>query len=128
MPPFHADHVGSLLRPPELHAARARFKTGQIDRDALRAVEDNCIRNVVALQESIGLQAVTDGEFRRDWWHIDFLHGFDGIELSHTGDIYGDAKFKNIDEQPPTMIVAGKIRRTKPSMLDHFKFLKTTAK
>src|SRR5438309_6317843 len=72
-------------------------------------------------------EAVTDGEFRRDWWHIDFLHGFDGIELSQTGDVYGDAKFKNTDEQPPTLIVAGKIRRTKPSMLDHFKFLKSIA-
>jgi 5-methyltetrahydropteroyltriglutamate--homocysteine methyltransferase len=127
MPPFHADHVGSLLRPPELHAARAKAKNGEIDAAALRAVEDKCIRDVVALQESIGLQAVTDGEFRRDWWHIDFLHGFDGIELSQTGDVYGDAKFKNTDEQPPTLIVADKIRRTKPSMLDHFKFLKSVA-
>ena len=127
MPPFHADHVGSLLRPPELHAARAKAKTGEIDRQKLREVEDECVRGVVELQESIGLHAVTDGEFRRDWWHIDFLHGFDGIELSHTADVYGDAKFKNIDEQPPTLIVADKIRRTKPSMLDHFKFLKSVA-
>jgi 5-methyltetrahydropteroyltriglutamate--homocysteine methyltransferase len=127
MPPFHADHVGSLLRPAELHAARLKSKNGEIDRAALRAVEDQCIRDVVALQESIGLQAVTDGEFRRDWWHIDFLHGFDGIELSRDADVYGDAKFKNIDEQPPTLVVAGKIRRTAPSMVDHFRFLKSVA-
>jgi 5-methyltetrahydropteroyltriglutamate--homocysteine methyltransferase len=127
-PPFRADHVGSLLRPARLHAARAKAKKGEIDQDSLRAVEDQCIREVVELQESIGLRAVTDGEFRRDWWHIDFLHGFEGIDLSPTGNVYGDAKFKNIDEQPPTMLVAGKIRRTKPSMLHHFKFLKSVAK
>jgi 5-methyltetrahydropteroyltriglutamate--homocysteine methyltransferase len=85
-PPFHSDHVGSLLHPPELHAARAKAKRGEIDRDALRAIQDRCIREVVALQESIGLRAVTDGEFRRDWWHIDFLHGFDGIEVHRAGD------------------------------------------
>jgi 5-methyltetrahydropteroyltriglutamate--homocysteine methyltransferase len=81
----------------------------------------------VKLQEDIGLQSITDGEFRRDWWHIDFLHGFDGVELS-TGDIYGEAKFKGTHEQPPTMTVAGKIRRTKPSMLSHFQFLKSIVK
>lgn len=127
-PPFRADHVGSLLRPARLHAARAKTKKGKIDQESLRAVEDQCIREVVELQESIGLRAVTDGEFRRDWWHIDFLHGFEGIDLSSTGNVYGDAKFKNIDVQPPTMLVTGKIRRTKPSMLNHFKFLKSVAK
>ena len=128
-PPFHADHVGSLLRPAELHAARARAKRGEIDKAALRAVEDKCIREVVALQESVGLRAVTDGEFRRDYWHIDFLHGFDGVELTRAdAAYYKDANFKNTDEQPPTMVIAGKIRRTKPSMLDHFNFLKSVAK
>jgi 5-methyltetrahydropteroyltriglutamate--homocysteine methyltransferase len=126
-PPFRADHVGSLLRPQELRDARARRARGEINQAALRAVEDKCIRDAVALQESAGLQAITDGEFRRDWWHIDFLHGFDGVELAE-GDAYGDAKFKNTDEQPPFMIVADKIRRTKPSMLDHFKFLKSVTK
>src|SRR6266571_6373931 len=125
VPPFHADHVGSLLRPAELHTARAKAKNGEIGRAALRTVEDRCIREAVALQESIGLRAVTDGEFRRDWWHIDFLHGFDGVELTRDGAAYyKDANFKNVDEQPPTLVIAGKIRRTKPIMLDHFKFLK----
>ena len=126
-PPFRADHVGSLLRPPELKEARARAKKGEIDPAALRAVEDKCIRDVVALEESVGLQSVTDGEFRRDWWHIDFIHGFDGVELS-TGNAYGDAKFKNVDEQPPFMMVKSRIRRTRPSMLEHFKFLKSVTK
>src|SRR5258706_11608341 len=122
-PPFRADHVGSLLRPAELHEARAKAKRGEMSAEALRALQDKHIREAVAKQESVGVQAVTDGEFRRDWWHIDFLAGFDGVTLS-TGDAYGDAKFKGTEEQPPFMLITGKIRRTKPSMLDHFRFLK----
>ena len=120
-PPFRADHVGSLLRPPELRDARARAARGEIDRAALRTAEDQAIRGAVALQESVGLQSVTDGEFRRDWWHIDFLRGFDGVETSTQS--FG-VKFEGADEQPPLMKVTGKIRRTRPSMLDHFTFLK----
>ena len=126
-PPFRADHVGSLLRPHELHDLREKVREGKASAAELKAAEDKAIREAVKLQEDIGLQSITDGEFRRDWWHIDFLHGFDGVELS-TGDIYGEAKFKGTHEQPPTMTVAGKIRRTKPSMLEHFKFLKSVVK
>ena len=120
-PPFRADHVGSLLRPAELHEARARAARGEIDRAALRRVEDEAIRGAVALQESVGLQSITDGEFRRDWWHIDFIRGFDGVETSTQ--TFG-VKFEGADEQPPLMKVTGKIRRSRPSMLDHFTFLK----
>jgi 5-methyltetrahydropteroyltriglutamate--homocysteine methyltransferase len=126
-PPFRADHVGSLLRPQELHEARAQQRKGEIDAAALKAVQDRCIQEVIELQESIGLPSVTDGEFRRDWWHIDFLHGFDGVELAK-GDAYGEAKFKNTEEQPPFMLVQGKIRRSRPNMLEHFKFLKANVK
>jgi 5-methyltetrahydropteroyltriglutamate--homocysteine methyltransferase len=123
-PPFRADHVGSLLRPQELHAARAKHKKGEISAEELRKIQDKDIREVVKLQESIGLQAVTDGEFRRDWWHIDFIHGFDGVELTanktHT--------FHASDEQPPMFKLSGKVRRTKPSMLSHFEFLKSIVK
>ncbi len=126
-PPFRADQVGSLLRPRELHDARLKAKRGELGAEALRAVQDKCIREAVARQESVGMQAVTDGEFRRDWWHIDFLSGFDGVELA-AGDAYGDAKFKGTDEQPPFMMVKGRIRRARPSMLEHFKFLKSVAK
>jgi 5-methyltetrahydropteroyltriglutamate--homocysteine methyltransferase len=126
-PPFRADHVGSLLRPRELHEARAKAKKGEITAAELKAVQDRCIRDVIALQESIGIPAVTDGEFRRDWWHIDFLHGFDGVELAK-GDAYGDAKFKGTDEQPPFMLVESRIRRTRPNMLEHFRFLKEHVK
>jgi len=122
-PPFRADHVGSLLRPRELHEARARAKKGEITQEQLKAVQERCIKQVIALQESTGIPSVTDGEFRRDWWHIDFLHGFDGVELAK-GDAYGDAKFKGTDEQPPFMLVESRIRRTRPNMLEHFKFLK----
>src|SRR2546421_12729025 len=72
-PPFRADHVGSLLRPAALKKARAD-KSPQ-----LRKIEDGCIREAVRMQEAAGLQAVTDGEFRRAFWHVDFLTGFDGI-------------------------------------------------
>ena len=123
-PPFRADHVGSLLRPRELHEVRARHKKGEIDRAALRAVEDECIRQAVKLQEDVGLQAVTDGEFRRDWWHIDFIHGFDGVDLT----VNRFATFQGTDEQPPLFKLTGKVRRSKPSMLDHFKFLKSVVK
>jgi methionine synthase II (cobalamin-independent) len=126
-PPFRADHVGSLLRPQELHEARAKAKQGEITQEALKAVQDRCIKDVIALQESIGIPAVTDGEFRRDWWHIDFLHGFDGVELAK-GDAYGDAKFKGTEEQPPFMLIESRIRRTRPNMLEHFKFLKANVK
>jgi 5-methyltetrahydropteroyltriglutamate--homocysteine methyltransferase len=126
-PPFRADHVGSLLRPHELHDLRERVKQGSAPATELKQAEDRLIREVVKLQEDVGLQSITDGEFRRDWWHIDFLHGFDGVELGQS-DIYGDAKFKNTHEQPPTMMVMGKIRRSKPSMLSHFQFLKSIIK
>jgi 5-methyltetrahydropteroyltriglutamate--homocysteine methyltransferase len=123
-PPFRADHVGSLLRPQELHEARAKAKKGEITQEALKAVQDRCIREVVALQESVGIPAVTDGEFRRDFWHIDFIHGFDGVDLTvnkaHT--------FHATDEQPPMFKLTSKVRRTKPSMLDHFTYLKSLVK
>ena len=123
-PPFRADHVGSLLRPRELHEARAQNRAGKLSDAELKKIQDKDIREVVKLQESIGLASITDGEFRRDWWHIDFLHGFDGVELTQPQYLKG-AEFKNTDEQPPFMVLSGKLRRTRPSMLDHFKFLKS---
>ena len=125
-PPFRADHVGSLLRPPELKDARIKAKRGEITSGALRQVEDKCIREVVAFQESVGLQSITDGEYRRDWWHIDFLRGFDGVETI-AGRTFG-VQFQGADEQPPLMKVRARIRRTRPSMVDHFKFLKSVTR
>lgn len=80
-PPFRADQVGSLLRSAPIKQARTKRLTGEITPAQLKAVEDAEIARVVAKQESIGLQAVTDGEFRRSWWHYDFLAGLDGVEL-----------------------------------------------
>ena len=79
-PPFRADHVGSLLRPAALKQAREKRAKGEITADALKAVEDREIERVIKKQEEVGLQAVTDGEFRRSWWHLDFLWGLDGAE------------------------------------------------
>ena len=79
-PPFRADHVGSLLRPPELLEARADFARERMSADELRAVEDDAIREIVRVQEEIGLQSATDGEFRRTSWHMDFIYQLDGID------------------------------------------------
>src|SRR6478735_9681391 len=78
-PPFRADHVGSLLRPPELHEAREAHAAGKLDDEGLKAAEDAAIADVVRMQEEVGLQSVTDGEFRRTAWHMDFIYSIDGI-------------------------------------------------
>jgi 5-methyltetrahydropteroyltriglutamate--homocysteine methyltransferase len=127
--PYRADQVGSLLRPEALKLARDRFQRAEIDRAALTAAEDASIRDAVALQESTGLQAVTDGEHRRAIWHVDFLTGFDGITATQSN--YA-ISFKGDDgstsETRSMMAVNGKIRRDKPVMVDHYKFLKQTTK
>ena len=80
LPPFRADHVGSLLRPPDLLDARARHRAGELDDEGLRAVEDAAIRDVVALQREAGLRTATDGEFRRTSWHMDFIYQLEGVD------------------------------------------------
>ena len=80
LPPFRADHVGSLLRPPDLLDARARHRAGDLDDDGLREVEDAAIRDVVALQKDTGLRTATDGEFRRTSWHMDFIYQLEGVD------------------------------------------------
>ena len=119
-PPFRADHVGSLLRPDPLKAVRAKAAKGIISRDALREEENRYIRDVVALQEEIGLQGITDGEYRRTWWHFDFLSGFDGFELGKPLD---KGTFKGSDEQPPRAMITDKLVRNNPVMIDHFTYL-----
>jgi len=125
--PFRADHVGSLLRPQELHALREKVKQGSASAAELKQAEDKHIRDAVRLQEEVGLQSITDGEFRRDYWHIDFLAGFDGIDLRY-GDEFDGPNFKGDRVRPPTMVIGGKIRRTRPSMLSHFQFLQSIVK
>src|SRR5580693_3504494 len=80
-PPFRADPVGSLLRPPALKEARAKRERNEITAEALRAIEDREIERAIKKQEEIGLKLATDGEFRRTWWHFDFLGMLDGVEL-----------------------------------------------
>ena len=127
-PPFRADHVGSLLRPQDLHEARAKNRRGELSDAELKKIQDKDIRDAVKLQEDLGLQAITDGEFRRDWWHIDFLAGFDGVELKQEDDPYHGVQFKGTEAKPPTMHVTRKLRRTKPSMVPHFEFLKSVVR
>jgi 5-methyltetrahydropteroyltriglutamate--homocysteine methyltransferase len=121
-PPFRADQVGSLLRPTHLAEARARFKQGAVDAAALRKVEDEAIREVVARQAEAGLVAVTDGEFRRDWWHLDFLAQLDGVTLqTNEGPKF---RIEGQSEQPPIATVTGRVACSRPIMAGHFAFLK----
>jgi 5-methyltetrahydropteroyltriglutamate--homocysteine methyltransferase len=122
-PPFHADQVGSLLRPAELREARAKAKAGQLDADKLRAIEDASIARAVAKQEEIGLQSITDGEFRRDFWHLDFLQQLDGIALVPVAGM----TFKAADV-PPMASVTGKVACSRPIMVEHFRYLKSLTK
>src|SRR5947199_7024573 len=78
-PPFRADHVGSLLRPPELLQAREEHQAGRLSAEGLRQVEDQAIRDVVRMQQEVGLDGATDGEFRRGSWHMDFLYQIGGV-------------------------------------------------
>jgi len=120
-PPFRADHVGSLLRPAALKQARAQRANGEITPDRLRAVEDREIENVIRRQEEVGLRAVTDGEFRRSWWHLDFLWGLDGIEryVMDKG-----ISFAGMQTRAEGARAAGKVAFTGHPMIEHFKFVK----
>lgn len=80
-PPFHADHVGSLLRPAEVAEGRTRFSEGKISAENLREIENEHIQNAIRQQENVGLKAVTDGEFRRSFWHYDFMGMLTGLDL-----------------------------------------------
>jgi 5-methyltetrahydropteroyltriglutamate--homocysteine methyltransferase len=126
-PPFRADHVGSLLRPPELMTAREAFGAGRIGAEELRAVEDDAIRDIVALQRDAGLQSVTDGEFRRATWHMDFIYEIGGIEKA-PGDI--KVEFRNeqgtVEWTPAAIHVGEKIHLDHTIFGDAFEFLKST--
>src|ERR1700741_4033486 len=120
-PPFRADQVGSLLRPAELKKAREQRAKGEIDAAALKAVEDRAIADVVKKQEAAGLQSITDGKFRRSWWHLDFLWGLDGVE-KHVMDT--GIAFAAVTTRNEGIKVTGKIGFSNHPMLEHFKFLK----
>ena len=120
-PPFRADHVGSLLRPAALKDAREKRAKGEIDAAELKAVEDREITDVIKKQEAVGLQSITDGEFRRSWWHLDFLWGLDGVE-KHVMDT--GIAFAAVTTRNEGVKVTGKIGFSGHPMIEHFKFLK----
>src|SRR5438874_9947921 len=125
-PPFRADHVGSLLRPPELLRAREEHAAGRIDDDELRAAEDTAIREVVQLQNDVGLRTATDGEFRRASWHMDFIYSLDGVTKAP-----GDLKVQFHNEQgdieftPAAMRIDGKLGVSETIFGDAFEFLRS---
>jgi len=119
-PPFRADHVGSLLRPKELQSARAAWKAGTLSLTALRTVEDRCIVAAIAKQEEIGLRAATDGEYRRAYWHYDFVAGLNGVEIYEPEQ---KIQFKGNVLLPHALRVTGKIGWSQPVMVDHYQFL-----
>jgi 5-methyltetrahydropteroyltriglutamate--homocysteine methyltransferase len=124
-PPFRADHVGSFLRPRFLLDARDRFKAGEITAAQLREVEDRAIRDIVKFQEDLGLRGVTDGEFRRTYFHIDFLTQLDGVETKGGISVHFHSARGEVDFAPPVMQVTGKVRHSKPIQRADFEFLKS---
>src|SRR3954467_1170035 len=127
-PPFRAEHVGSLLRPAALLAARAEYEGGRITAGMLRETEDDCIRHAVVMQAELGLKGVTDGEFRRGSWHMDFLYRIGGVEKT---DRVLHIQFKNdagtLDFTPAAHRVAGKLTLNETIFGDDFAYLKSVA-
>jgi methionine synthase II (cobalamin-independent) len=120
MPPFRADHVGSLLRPAALKEARQKRASGEITAAALQAIEDREIERIIRQQEAIGLRSVTDGEFRRSWWHLDFLWGLEGTEryLMEEG-----IAFAGVRTRAEGVRVTGKLGFSGHAMIEHFRFV-----
>ena len=124
-PPFRADHVGSFLRPAALKEARAKREKGAISQAELKAVEDREIEKIVAKQEEIGLKLATDGEFRRSWWHFDFLGMLDGVELYEADQ---GIQFQGVQTKAHSLRIVGKLGFSDHPMVEHFKFLKSHTK
>jgi 5-methyltetrahydropteroyltriglutamate--homocysteine methyltransferase len=127
-PPYRADHVGSFLRPPALLEARDKRKAGTLSAAALREVEDTAIRDVVRMQEDLGFEGITDGEFRRTYFHIDFLEQLAGVETKGGISVAFHSAAGNVDFAPPVMHVTGPVRHVKPIQLADFKFLQSVTK
>ena len=119
-PPFRADHVGSLLRPKELQAARLARRAGTMTPEALREIEDRCIAAAIAKQESIGLRAATDGEYRRAYWHYDFVSGLDGVEIYEPEQ---KIQFKGNVPLDHALRVNSRVGFGKPIMLDDYNYV-----
>ncbi len=119
-PPFRADHVGSLLRPAVLKEAREKRARGAITPSELEAIEDREIERIIKKQEETGLDAITDGEFRRSWWHLDFLWGLEGVErhVMATG-----VAFAAVTTRNEGIRVTGKLGFSGHPMIGHFKYV-----
>ena len=128
VPPFRADHVGSFLRPAALLKAREDFRTGVIPRAALRAAEDAAIRDIVRFQEDLGLRGITDGEFRRTYFHVDFLEQLEGVETKGGIAVRFRSAAGQVDFAPPVMHVTGRLRHVRPIQLADFAFLKSVTR
>lgn len=120
-PPFRADVVGSYLRPAELKRARAAFERGELDADGLREVEDACIRDLVSKQTAHGVRGITDGEFRRSYWHLDFMWGLGGIERATANEGY---QFHELETRADTSVVRDRVTGESHPFVEHFKFVK----
>ena len=124
-PPFRADHVGSILRSAPLKDAREKWYAGQLDDAGLKAVEDVEIRKIIAKQEEVGLEAITDGEYRRSWWHMDFLGGLDGVDVIEADQ---GIQFTGVTTKPKVPRVTGKLGSKAHPHIEHFKFLAANTK
>jgi len=124
-PPFRADHVGSLLRPQPLLTMRQRYFNGDISYEALRATEDEQIAEAVKKQEAVGLQSITDGEFRRTFFHLDFLEQVGGVTVSGAIAANPDAKPAKDGFTPPRLEVTGKLQHVKNIQVDDFRYLQS---
>ena len=124
-PPFRADHVGSILRTAPVKDARARREKGEITAADLAKVEDAEIIKIIKKQEEVGLKAITDGEFRRSWWHFDFYGMMDNVEIY---ELDHGIQFQGVQTKPRSIKVTGKIGFSNHPMIEHFKFLKTHTK
>ena len=127
-PPFRADHVGSFLRPAPLLEARERHRNGVLSRAQLREAEDAAIRDIVRFQEDLGLVGITDGEFRRTYFHVDFLEQLAGVETRGGIAVSFHTAQGNVEFAPPVMRVTGPVRHVKPIQVDDFKFLESVTR
>ena len=124
--PFRLDHVGSFLRPERLKEARAKFNDGEITAEELERVENEEIIALIEKEKELGLKSVTDGEFRRAFWHLDFLENLDGVELVEVD--HFSVQFKDKDVKPKTLRIVGKVDFSENHpFVKHFKFLKEHA-
>jgi 5-methyltetrahydropteroyltriglutamate--homocysteine methyltransferase len=128
-PPFRADHVGSLLRPPEVLRARDDFATGQISAGQLKETEDAAIRELISKQREVGLKSVTDGELRRESWHMDFIYSLGGVRKvqDDTIKVAFHNKEKNYEWAPPSAHIVDRITLPKTIFADAFAFLADNA-